>query len=75
MTSGDPFLAQDTAQSALIGLFSPFVKAQAESSTHPVTVFWSAEKPGALMTNPTTAAIANRCFMGPNSMDNGGGAQ
>jgi hypothetical protein len=75
MTSGDPFLAQDTAQSTLIGLVSPFVKAQAESSTHPVTVFWSAEKPDALMTIPKMAAIANRCFMGANFTCRGGGAQ
>src|ERR1035438_8066613 len=72
MTSGDPLLAHDIAQSALMGFFSPLVKAHAESSTQPVTVFWSAAKPDALMTIPRTVAIANGCFMGPNSIRNVG---
>jgi len=33
MTNGDPALAQASAQSELIGLFTPFVKAQAEFKT------------------------------------------
>jgi len=39
MTSGEPFFAHATAQSALMGFFRPFVNAHAESRTHPVTVF------------------------------------
>src|SRR5450755_877215 len=42
MTSCDPLRAQARAQSRLTGLLSPLVKAQAESRTHPVTVFWGA---------------------------------
>src|ERR1035441_3806542 len=72
MTSGDPLLAHDIAQSALMGFFSPLVKAHAESSTQPVTVFWSAAKPHEPMTIPRTVAIANGCFMGPNSIRNVG---
>src|SRR5713226_5983029 len=41
MTSGDPFLAPARAQSRLMGLLNPFVNAQAESRTPPVTVFCS----------------------------------
>src|ERR1017187_8988964 len=63
MTSGDPFLAQETAQSTLMGFFSPWVKAHAESMTHPVTVFCSAAKPDALARMPRTMETANRCFI------------
>src|ERR1017187_2862248 len=72
MTRGDPFLAHDIAQSALMGFFSPLVKAHAESSTQPVTVFWSAASPHVPMTIPRTVAIANGYFMGPNSTCNVG---
>src|SRR5476651_2183019 len=41
ITSGDPFFAQARAQSRLMGLLNPFVNAQAESKTQPVTVFCS----------------------------------
>ena len=39
MTRGEPDFAHLSAQSLLMGFESPFVKAQAESSTQPVTVF------------------------------------
>src|SRR5436305_1098929 len=40
ITRGEPFLAQATAHSALMGFFRSLVYAHAESSTHPVTVVW-----------------------------------
>jgi hypothetical protein len=38
ITRGDPAFAQAIAHSELIGFFKPFVNAQAESSTYPLTV-------------------------------------
>src|SRR5260370_24187774 len=70
MTSGDPFLAQDTAQSMLMAFFSPLIKAHAESRTQPVIVFWSAAKTDVLVMTPRTVAIANSCFMGLDSTRN-----
>ncbi len=70
MTSGDPFLAQDIAHSALMGFFSPLVNAHAESRTHPVIVFCSAARPDALAMMARTVTTANRFFMGSNSTGN-----